>query len=310
MEQKIIWTQNRVKDFYDALDGNVYLSFSGGKDSQVLAEIIKEMPEPYKSIELVFFNTHNENPSVFEIVRQYGATIVDSPMRPRQVIEEYGYPLFNKDVANVIDDIQRNVPYTNDPLAKRREQIDKIKEKYRDFIKSPLRISDKCCDVLKKRPSSQLSRQTGKKPIIGTLATESRNRMITYLNNGCNTFSKGNTKSTPMSIWKKSEILDFIVSRNIRIAECYGAEIVNGECRLVGVKQTGCMFCGFGKGMGFAYKILKSRHPEYYARLEKNKKAYLHKYLADERLKEEREILKAERARLREERAKARNKAF
>jgi 3'-phosphoadenosine 5'-phosphosulfate sulfotransferase (PAPS reductase)/FAD synthetase len=264
MEAKLVLTQQRIKDFYNHFDGKVFLSFSGGKDSQVLAEIIRNMPSPYNSIELVFFDTHNENPSVFAIVERYGAKRLESPLTPKQVIEKVGYPLFNKEVANVIDDIQRGVKYTNNPNAKRRAQIDEIKNKYADFINSPLRISDKCCDELKKKLSHGYARNSGKKPIIATLAIESRNRMISYLNHGCNTFEGAYIKSTPMGMWSRKDVLEYIAKNNIQIAQCYGAEIKDGECILHGCKQTGCMFCGFGKGVNFAYKILKSKYPEYY----------------------------------------------
>jgi len=270
MECKVLWTQGRIRDFYNHFQGDVFLSFSGGKDSQVLAEIIKEMGSPYDKIELVFFNTHNEDPTVLEIVKRYGATVVDSPLKPREVIEKVGYPLFNKDVANVIDDIQRGVPYTKDPNCARRAEVDKIKLVYADFIKSPLRISDKCCDELKKKPSHGFVKRTGKRPIIATLAVESKFRMISYLKHGCSIFEGRNIKSTPMGMWSKKNILEFIASRNMKIADCY--KFCHKEKKCKGKDQTGCMFCGFGKGIEYAYGVLKAKHPEYYATLKRGEK--------------------------------------
>ena len=75
-----------------------------------------------------------------------------------------------------------------------------------------------------------------------------------------------------MGIWSKKNILEFIACRNLQIADCYKAEITTNligkrECKLKGCDQTGCMFCGFGKGMDYAYRVLKARCPEYYANL-------------------------------------------
>ena len=269
LEIKVEWTKRRIKDFYNHFNGQVFVSFSGGKDSQVLVEIIKEMGHPYDEIELVFFDTHNENPSVLEIVDRYKAKKIESPLTPKQVIDKVGYPLFNKDVANVIDDIQRGVAYTKNPNAKRCEQVKQIKQRYADFINSPLRISDKCCDELKKNPSKSFVKETGKYPIIATLAVESRNRMMSYLNHGCNIFEGGYIKSTPMGMWSMKNVLEYIALKNLKIADCYKAEIKDGVCKLHGCRQTGCMFCGFGKGMDYAYRILKAKCPEYYALLKR-----------------------------------------
>lgn len=272
-EAKVTLTQARVREFVDmfGVDG-VFISFSGGKDSQVLTEIIREMGPPYDKIELVFFDTHNEDKTVYDVVERYGATNIPSPLMPNEVIEKVGYPLFNKRIAKIIKDIQRGSPYTSAEGAFNRKAIDAIKIKYKDFIASPLRITDDCCNELKKKPSAAFTRRTGKHPIVATLAVDSRDRMRQYLQRGCNAF-EGKISSTPMGFWSKADVLWFIATRNVRIARCYKCGIIKGlisgvsTCRLYGKQQTGCLFCGFGKGMKFAYKILKSKCPEYYATL-------------------------------------------
>lgn len=272
-EIKVLLTQSRVREFVAefGVDG-VFLSFSGGKDSQVLAEIIKEMGPPYDRIELVFFDTHNEDKSVYEIVERYNATVISSPLLPQEVIEKVGYPLFNKRIAKIIEDIRRGSAYTTAEGAVNRKFIDEIKIKYAVFIDSPLRISDKCCNELKKKPSAAFSRRTGKHPIVATMAMDSRDRMRQYLNRGCNAF-EGKIQSTPMGFWSKADVLWFIATRGLKIARCYKCGIMKGlitgvsTCKLYGKQQTGCLFCGFGKGLKFAYKILKLKCPEYYATL-------------------------------------------
>ena len=43
---------------------------------------------------------------------------------------------------------------------------------YKFLLDAPFRISHKCCDVMKKKPAKQYEKETGRKPIIATLAEE------------------------------------------------------------------------------------------------------------------------------------------
>lgn len=67
LKYKIIMTQQRIRGWYDHFDGNVYVSFSGGKDSTVLVDIVTKMG--YTDIPLVFVDTGLEYPEIREFVR-------------------------------------------------------------------------------------------------------------------------------------------------------------------------------------------------------------------------------------------------
>lgn len=41
LEAKIILTQRRIREWYEAWEGEVYVSFSGGKDSTVLLHLMR-----------------------------------------------------------------------------------------------------------------------------------------------------------------------------------------------------------------------------------------------------------------------------
>lgn len=268
-ELKIMKTQARIREFYSELGGQVFLSFSGGKDSQVLAEIIRSMPKPYSDVELVFFDTHNENKSVYEVVERYGATKIESPFTPKETVEKVGYPLFNKHLAHVMDALKRNCAYIqNTKNEQNLKLIEECKGRLKLFLDSPLRISDKCCLLNKEIPSKRFTKETGKYPILATLAVESYLRMQQYLKRGCNAF-EGKIQSTPIGFWKNSDILWYIAQNDLKIADCYKAKITTHKllgyktCRLTGKTQTGCEYCGFGKGVEFAKKVLLAKCPEY-----------------------------------------------
>jgi len=61
MIAKVRMSQQRIREWYDYFDGNVFISFSGGKDSTVLTHIVHEW---YPDVPLVFCNTGLEYPEV------------------------------------------------------------------------------------------------------------------------------------------------------------------------------------------------------------------------------------------------------
>ena len=102
LSAKIRMTQNRIRAWYDHWDGDVYVSFSGGKDSTVLVDIITKMG--YKDIPLVFVDTGLEYPEIREFVKRYGDRVVwlKPKLTFKQVIEKYGYPFISKEVSECV----------------------------------------------------------------------------------------------------------------------------------------------------------------------------------------------------------------
>ena len=100
LERKIMITQTRIMEWYQRYNGNVYVSFSGGKDSTVLLHIARQM---FPDIPAVFSNTGLE---YYEIQRftfwHDNVTIIRPKMRFDEVVSTYGYPLISKEVAEAI----------------------------------------------------------------------------------------------------------------------------------------------------------------------------------------------------------------
>ena len=96
---KVLMTQARIREWYNHFDGDVYVSFSGGKDSTVLAHLVHEL---YPDVPLIFSNTGLEYPEIQSFARKMGAEFVRPKMMFSEVISKYGYPIISKEVAEAI----------------------------------------------------------------------------------------------------------------------------------------------------------------------------------------------------------------
>ena len=116
LEAKIIMTQQRIRQWYDHWEGEVYVSFSGGKDSTVLKHIVDNTPGVY-DVPAVFVNTGLEYPEIQKFVKDVKAgrwdcfnsnvEILRPEMRFDEVINTYGYPVVSKEVSKYVKEARR-----------------------------------------------------------------------------------------------------------------------------------------------------------------------------------------------------------
>lgn len=242
--QKIDHSLGVIDQFISRLNGNVYVGFSGGKDSTVLLDLCRIIKPDIKA---VFCNTGNEYPDIVRFVRElkntdgYNIEIIYPKLKPGEVLEKYGFPLISKEQSQSIYEV-RNAKKQS--VLNRRLGLETkyytpsvISIKWRFLIKEKFSTSNKCCEYLKKKPFHEYEKQNNLSPILGIMASESIMREKTYIRNGgCNVFSAGAPKSKPLSIWLEDDIWAYIKERNLKIADIYNK----------GAKGTGCMFCGYG----------------------------------------------------------------
>lgn len=282
LDLKILKTKNRIKEFYDFFGGQVYVSFSGGKDSTVLLHIAREL---YPDIEAVFVDTGLEYPEVRQHVKSFDNVIFLRPkMRFDEVIKTYGYPVISKDVSQTVYYARtknsqwalRKLNGLNARTGEPSPYMERYK-KYKALTEVDFNCSNFCCLIMKEAPLREISES--KKPIVGIMASESVRRLDAWIKTGCNAFDSKQPLSKPMSFWTNQDVLQFLKSRNIPIASVYGDIVYKGDDGMLyensicggnlcttGCDRTGCMFCAFGAHLEDESRFvrLKQTHPKHY----------------------------------------------
>lgn len=288
---KVEMSKARVREWvHEFGEDGVYISFSGGKDSTVLLDIVRSV---YPNIEAVFVNTGLEFPEIQQFVKSFdNVTILRPTMRFDEVIIKYGYPMISKEISEVVWESRKALKsekvgkYATTRLQKLNGELkdkDGNKsayncEKYKPLLYTDFDISHKCCAVMKKDPMRKYGKQTGKVAITGQLASESRLRTKTWLTHGCNAFESKNPTSNPLSFWTEQDILQYIKDNKLPICSVYGDVVytdgenfyddcLNGDMQLTttGYKRTGCVFCGFGahlENVPNRFQSLEQTHPK------------------------------------------------
>jgi 3'-phosphoadenosine 5'-phosphosulfate sulfotransferase (PAPS reductase)/FAD synthetase len=256
LDQKIQRTLAKVSEWYQYWEGNVYVSFSGGKDSTVLADICaKWCSFTGGTLYLVFVNTGLQFPEIQKHVKvfadwlreTYGIDvqldIVRPTMRFDEVICAYGYPVISKRIGDVVSCARKNVRDGKMDTQRVRQLIGDERrrdgkpskfnaKKWAPLLYTDFETSAKCCDVMKKRPFKEYQKKTGRMPLVATMAYESTEREKRWLKLGCNAFHSSTPMSTPMAFWTEQDVLAYIATRNLPTASVYGdiLEYHFGEC--------------------------------------------------------------------------------
>lgn len=88
LEIKMAKSKLRIREWYEHFGGQVYVSFSGGKDSTALLHLVHS---EYPNVPAVFSDTGLEFPEVRDFVKTIpNVTWVKPDMTFRNVIEKYG----------------------------------------------------------------------------------------------------------------------------------------------------------------------------------------------------------------------------
>lgn len=254
LEEKVMLSQSRIRDWYNHWNGMVYIAFSGGKDSTVLLDLVRDL---YPEVPAVFNNTGLEYPEILAFVRSFSNVITLSPRKSfQQCCLEYGFPAVSKEVSHKLYTARHaKVPGMRELCLLGRnpftgkETTFHLPKKWLYLEGAEFQISDLCCRWLKKLPAKNFERESGRHPILGVLAAESSPRTKDYVRWGCNRFGTNRPRSHPMGFWTEQDVLRYIVTRRLQISSVYGEILEEGGIlRCSEEDRTGCTACPFGQG--------------------------------------------------------------
>lgn len=288
LEDKIqLSTWGKMYEWYQACATaglGVCISFSGGKDSTVLAHLVGTLLSRAnlpKEMHLVFSDTGLEYPEIREFAKWFATVwlpekfpnlsihyhVVKPKMIFRDVVIRFGYPLLSKVLAHNIRQA-RYAPDTTrylrlmcikgDGTVASLENAVPIKWQFLTKPDCDIDLGAYCCDVMKKHPMQEYQRKSGQMPMTGTTGDESRNRFNQWVKSGCNAFDAKEPKSNPLSFWTNQDILRYIVENEIPICSVYGdivssdgendydTTLIDCPLKCTGCQRVGCIYCGFG----------------------------------------------------------------
>jgi 3'-phosphoadenosine 5'-phosphosulfate sulfotransferase (PAPS reductase)/FAD synthetase len=268
---KVGRTQARIMEYYRKLNGKIYISVSGGKDSVVLLDIARRL---YPDALAVFCDTHLEYPEL----RRFVKTIPNVEwLYPKKTFEEiittHGYPVVSKELARTVYYARRGSGWALQKMdgkfkdGTRAERYQRY-IKYKYLLDAPFPISGACCEEMKIKPFRRFETLSGLHPVTGMMAEESYLRQSVWLKNGCNSFSGRRAMSSPLSFWTEQDILRYLLLTGIPYAPVYGDIIEdNGVLRTTGCRRTGCYPCLYGiqnEPEPNRYQRMKLTHPKLY----------------------------------------------
>lgn len=101
LDIKIQLTKARIREWVNKYsEEGVYISFSGGKDSTVLMDIVRSL---YPNIEAVFVDVPTQYPELKTFAMSFdNVTVLHPKISFTQVCEKYGFPFISKEVSDSV----------------------------------------------------------------------------------------------------------------------------------------------------------------------------------------------------------------
>ena len=101
-------TEDRIKGWVDHYgQEGTYISFSGGKDSTVLLDIVRNKMR-YTKIPAVFVDVPTQYPELKTFAqKESNIEILKPKISFMQVCEKYGFPLISKEVADTVHEARK-----------------------------------------------------------------------------------------------------------------------------------------------------------------------------------------------------------
>lgn len=271
----------KLKD-YVALNkiplNKICLSFSGGRDSTIMLKMVEDLGWK-NQIRVVFFNTSMEFEATLDFVNKkisegWNIDITKPKKTMPQIYKEYGKPFHSKYASEMINRLQKHsFDFKNDTYKEYKDLIVKYpkckaalrwltghnnisivcpKWVKRVLVFNEVKIANKCCEYLKKKPVKDFNKENGIiLSIIGVRQSESLQRKNAY--KSCVWSNGKEHKFYPLLYFKDEDIKEIVAIKNIELSKAYT------EYKQ---ERTGCVGCPFAKNCFSELEVLKKYEPK------------------------------------------------
>lgn len=270
-------SETRIRDFIEECDkrGLNYHVSVGGLDSIVLAHLIESMGYDVPRVSA----SSLEDKSIQAVHKEMGCIIVKPLKSKVNILQEEGFPVLSKKIANKIDTLAnpteknktvRHAIITGECGAQGHFATNSKMQLPMTYLKlfggldaegaalgykkPNFKVSHKCCFYLKEKPCDQWAKDHNSVPFLGLMASEGGQRADALEENGCNYFRATTARSCPFAFYYHSDVIHLAVDLGVHIPEIYGEvkiskeknELGDYEYTTTGEQRTGCSMCGFG----------------------------------------------------------------
>jgi len=256
-ETKILKSYSALLKFAVNMDYKIYASLSGGLES-VMINYLFDLLIKNTGIEFKKITVPNaENVHNLKLCSKWGCEFTKVERTKKEIMKKFYYPAPSKDVAMKIDRATRALLNGNDRVVDIRTKgtvidgnhktMSMIPYKWQYLMFAPFRVSEKCCEKIKKIPLNKATKKIGLAPVTGEMASESKIRKEAYIKYGCNAYDKNTPKSTPLGFWTQQDVLAAIYNLGLEYSNAYGEIVYElGVYKTTGENRTGCDECTFG----------------------------------------------------------------
>lgn len=275
---KVKMSKDRIRAFIKECDSrglNYHVSV-GGLDSIVLAKLIESMGYDVPRVSASTL----EDISIQKVHKEMGCIVVKPLKRKVDILQEEGFPVLSKRIANKINTIAnptednktvRHAIITGECGEQGHFATDskmRLPQRYLRLFggldaegrslgygaPTNFKVSHKCCYYLKEAPCDNWAKEHNSVPFLGLMASEGGQRADALEEHGCNYFGKTTARSCPFAFYYHSDVIHLAVDLGVHIPEIYGevkiSESINEfgdhEYTTTGEQRTGCSMCGFG----------------------------------------------------------------
>ena len=236
-----------------------YVSLSGGKDSTVVHHLV-DMAMPTNKVKRVYSDTGIEYRAVSEFVKELAKEderieIIHPKRNIKKTLETEGYPFKSKQHSKYVDIYQRlGMTKSVKEYAEQKHDYSAyncptvLQYQFSDEFK--LRVSDKCCDFLKKEPIHDWEKGKDIRcKILGLMASEGGRRESVQ----CKTTYSWGISFSPLAKITSEWEQWFIDTYNIKLCKLYHPPY--------NFERTGCKGCPYNLNLETDLETMRTLMP-------------------------------------------------